>query len=161
MNEADRAYERALSFLENRDRTEREMLDKLKGAGFSEEDSLAALERLKDAGLVDDNSYAERYLAALIAKGHGRLRISAEMRRKGLKEELVRNTLEDGFSSEDEQAMAAAAARRCLEGMQGEDRTLSRKAAAKVNRRLVSLGFSYAVIGSAMRDLRTEKEDEC
>jgi len=157
MNEAERAYERALTFLEKRDRTEREVFDKLSGAGFSEEAAGAALKKLRDAGLVNDDDYAARYLDVLVLKGRGRLRISAEMRRKGLPEELVRNTMEDRFSAEDERGMAAEAARRMMDGIpEGTD---PRKAAAKVNRRLVSLGFPYEVIGDAMRKLRTEEED--
>ena len=157
MNEAERAYERALTFLEKRDRTEREVSDKLSGAGFSEEAVESALERLRDAGLVNDADYAARYLDALVLKGRGRLRISAEMRRKGLPEELVRNTLDDRFSAEDERETAAEAARRMTAGLP-ED-TDPRKSAAKVSRRLVSLGFSYDVIGYAMRRLRVEEDE--
>jgi len=157
MNEAERAYDRALTFLEKRDRTEREVFDKLSGAGFSEEAAETAVGKLREAGLVDDADYAARYLDVLVLKGRGRLRISAEMRRKGLPEELVRNTLEDRLTAEDEHAMAAEAAKRMMDGIPvGED---PRKAAAKVNRRLVSLGFTYDVIGDAMRKLRTEEEE--
>ena len=157
MSEAERAYERALTFLEKRDRTEREVLDKLCGAGYGEEAALAAIERLRDAGLVNDEDYAARYLMALIAKGRGRLRISSEMRRKGLSEELVRNTIEDGLSADDEREMAADAARRCLSGLPKDlDR---RKAAVKVNRKLAVLGFTWDVIGSAVREMRIETDD--
>ena len=158
MNEAERAYERALTFLEKRDRTEREVFLKLSAAGFSEEAAETVIEKLRDAGLVNDLDYAERYLEVLVLKGRGRLRISAEMRRKGLPEELVRNTLEDRLSTEDELVMAAEAAKRMMSGLT-ED-TDPRKAAAKVNRKLVSLGFSYGVIGEAMRRLRIEEEEE-
>ena len=160
MAEADRAYERALTFLERRDRTEREVLDKLRGSGFAEEAIASALERLREAGLIDDAGYARRYLEALIAKGRGRLRIAAEMRRKGLSDDLIRNTIEDGYTAEEERAIAAEAARRCIAEMPDEQGTASRKATAKVSRRLVSQGFSYEVIGSAMRRVRAEQDEE-
>ena len=158
MEEADRAYERALYFLEKRDRTEKEVLDKLSGAGYSEEAAGAALERLRDAGLVNDADYAARYLEALTAKGRGRLRIAAEMRRKGLPDGLVRNTLEDGLSTERELEMAVEAARRITAGLPEEED--KRKASAKLNRRLVSQGFSYETIGRAMREIRIERDYE-
>jgi len=158
MGEADKAYERSLSFLERRDRTEREMHGKLIGAGFSEDAVSETLERLKENGLVNDESYAERYLQALMAKGRGRLMIAREMRRKGLEEELVRNTIEDGLSAEDEFDMAKDAARRCLKGM-NEEKDI-RKKTAKVSRRLASLGFTWDVIGSAIRAVRIEEEDD-
>jgi len=158
MGESDRAYERALSFLEKRDRTEREVLDKLRLAGFSEESAEAALERLRGAGLVNDEDYAERYLQALTDKGRGRLRIASEMRRKGLAEELIRNTIEDGLSPAREQEMATEAARRCMSGLDaGAD---PKKTAGRVSRRLLSLGFSWDTIGSAMREIRIEAEEK-
>ena len=156
MHESDRAYERALTFLEKRDRTEREVHDKLTGSGFSEEEAQTALDRLRGAGLVNDEDYAERYLGALAAKGRGRLRISSEMRRKGLPEELVRNAIEDGLSPEDEREMAVSAARRCLAGMPEEGDP--RKAAAKVSRKLANLGFTWEVIGIAISDMRVEED---
>jgi len=158
MSESERAYERALSYLEKRDRTELEVSRKLAEAGFSETVIDSTLERLKEARLVDDEDYAARYLEALKAKGRGRLRISAEMRRKGLSEELVRNTLDDGLDREDEREMAVSKARRMMEEIpEGTD---PRKAAAKVNRRLASQGFTYEVIGDAMRRLRIEEEED-
>ena len=152
MSELDKAYERALTFLEKRDRTEKEVYDRLVKAGFSGGTALAAVDRLRGAGLVDDETYAARYLQALAAKGRGRLRIAEEMRRKGLPDGLVRNAVEDGLSPEDERERAAAAARRAWEAVpEGTD---GRKAFARVNRRLVTLGFSYDVIGRVMNDIR-------
>ena len=152
--EVDKAYERALWFLERRDRTEKEVSDKLSGLGFSEEVVSGTLDRLKEAGLVDDADYAVRYMEALTAKGRGRLRITSEMRRKGLPDELVRNTLDDGLLAEDERARAVEAARKAWAAVpEGTDQ---RKAAAKVNRKLVSLGFTYSTIGEAMAEIRRE-----
>lgn len=154
--ETGKAYERALWFLERRDRTEKEVSDKLSGLGFSEEAVNGALSRLRDAGLVNDADYALRYLEALKAKGRGRLRISSEMRRKGLPDGLVRNTLDDGLDAEGEKARALAAARKARAGIpEGGD---PRKAAAKVNRKLVSLGFAYSVIGEVMEEMRKEED---
>ena len=158
MGEADRAYDRALTFLEKRDRTEREVFVRLTEAGFSERTVTDTLEQLRDAGLVNDADYAVRYLEALVAKGRGRLRIKAEMRRKGLPEELVRETLEDGLSAEEERAMAKEAARRFWAEL--PEGINARKAEGKVSGRLVSRGFTYEDIGIALRGLRIENEDE-
>jgi len=158
MGEEDRAYEKALKYLEKRERTEREVYDKLTGAGFSEKASAQALERLRDAGYVNDQSYASRYMEALAKKGRGRLRITAEMRRKGLNSEMIRNTLEDEALASDETERAKEAARRALATIpEGMD---ERKAMAKVNRRLVTLGYTYSTIGEAMNSLRSSEEDE-
>lgn len=151
MSEAGKAYERALSFLEKRDRTESEVKDRLLKAGFSEEAAGEALERLREAGLVNDEDYAARYIDSLMAKGRGKLRIAAEMRKKGLSGELIRNTLEDRNPDADERARAlAAAGREWALIPEGADR---RKAAMKVSRKLVSLGYTYEAIGEVMSEL--------
>ena len=158
MDEAERAYEKALLYLERRDRTEREIHDRLTGAGFSAETVAGVLDRLKGAGLVNDEDYAARYLMALVAKGRGRLRIAEEMRRKGLPDMIVRNALEDGITDEDERARALAAARQAWAGIpEGMD---GRKAAARVSRRLATLGFSYEVIGSVIYKARLMEQPE-
>ena len=162
VGEADRAYERALVFLDRRDLTEREVCVKLAKAGFSDEAVAEAVLSLKDAGLVDDEKYAVRYMEVLAAKGRGRLRIAAEMRQKGLPEELVRYTLEDGRLEDGERARAMEMARRVwAEIPEGMD---LRKAMLKVNRRLATLGYSYDVIGEVVSKLkraeRAEKDED-
>ena len=155
MGEADKAYERALRFLEKRDRTEKEVTDKLTDAGFSETAVTKTVNRLREDGYVNDEAYAVRYLDALENKGRGRIRIASEMRRKGLGEDLVRNTLEDNVSSADEKERAREAAKRAFG--QIADKTDMRKVKAKVNRRLVTLGYSYNVIGEVINQLGNEE----
>jgi len=158
MGEADRAYERALSYLEKRDRTEKEVSDKLTGAGFSEVVVEKTLSRLRDAGYVNDEDYAARYMEALAGKGRGKLRIAAEMRRKGLEGELVKNTLEDGALALDEAERAKNEAKRAWDKI--PDKSDQRKAMAKVNRKLAALGYSYSVIGEAMGWLRSGADED-
>ena len=159
MGEADRAYGCALNYLEKRDRTEKEISDKLTGIGFSESVVLQTLDRLKEAGLVNDQDYAVRYMEVLAGKGRGRLRIMSEMRRKGLDEELVKNTLEDEELASDELARAREQAKKTWDAI--SDKSDIRKALAKVNRKLVMLGYSYDIIGEVVSGLRNATgEDE-
>jgi len=158
MGESDRAYEQALKYLERQERTELEVYNKLTGAGFPEESVTQALERLRDAGYVNDQSYAARYMEALAKKGRGRLRIIEEMRRKGLDSDMIRNTLEDEALAADETERAKDAARKALDTIpEGTD---SLKAMAKVNRRLRTLGYEYGTIGEAMNALRSRDDNE-
>ena len=159
--EAEQALEKALTFLERRDRTEAEVREKLAKAGFGAEAADAALAKLIEIGYVNDADYAARYAEALAQKGRGRLRIREEMRRKGLPEELARNTLEDGYSREREAETALAEARKAFSELPPELlHTQPRKAAEKVSRRLVSRGFPYEVIGEVMGKIRSEQSDE-
>ena len=158
MGEADKAYGRALNYLEKRDRTEKEISEKLAGGGFSESVIALTLTRLREAGYVNDKDYAVRYMEALTRKGRGKLRISAEMRRKGLPDELVKNTLEDEGLASGELERAKEEARKAWGSIL--DKTDKRKAMAKVNRRLVTLGYTYDVIGEAVYALKDTDDDD-
>ena len=155
--EAERALERALTFLEQRDRTEAEVRERLAKAGFGEDAREAALAKLKELGYVDDEDYAVRYVEALIAKGRGSLRVREELRRKGIPEALARNAVEDGCDREREAETALEAARKAFSELPRElIEKEPRKAAEKVSRRLVSRGFPYEIIGEVMERIRSD-----
>ena len=159
--EADRALDKALTFLERRDRTEAEVRERLAKAGFGADAVDAALAKLIELGFVNDADYATRYIEALARKGRGRLRIREELRRKGLPEELARNALEDGYGRAQEEETALVEARKAYSELPPElIRTEPRKAAEKVSRRLVSRGFPYEIIGEVMERIRNEQGDE-
>ena len=158
MGEADRAYGLALNYLEKRDRTEKEVSEKLTRAGFSESVIMQTLDLLKEAGFVDDRDYAIRYMEVLAGKGRGRLRIMSEMRRKGLGEELVKNTIEDEELASDELERAKGQAKKAWNAI--SDKSDIRKALAKVNRKLVMLGYSYDVIGEVINGLRNASDED-
>lgn len=165
-DEAGRAYEKSLTFLERRSRTESEVSERLSRAGFSEEVIMETLERLRSAGLVDDKDYAERYMEALHAKGRGQRRIADEMRLKGLPDDIIRSCIDEGITREGEIAAASEIAVRLFEqlgvrepdrdGMETDEWDIMQKKMQKINRKLVSLGYPYSVIGEVMTKLRNE-----
>ena len=164
--ETGKAFEKALTFLERRSRTESEVRERLGRAGFKEDVIAETLDRLRDAGLVDDEDYAERYLETLKAKGRGQRRIADEMRRKGLPEDIVRNRVEQDITREDEMTAASEIAERMLEQLGGrpscsaeepaDDWETMQKKMQKINRKLVSLGYPYEIVGDVMSKLRSK-----
>lgn len=165
-DESERAYEKALTFLERKSRTGVEVRERLDRAGFTDDVIRETLDRLRSVGLVDDEDYAERYLEALRAKGRGRLRIADEMRRKGLPDDIVRVRIEEDITREDEMASASEIAEKLFDQLGGRDTDGDvseadrweemQKKLQKINRKLVSLGYPYGVIGEVMTKLRNE-----
>ena len=160
-DESERAYEKALTFLERKSRTEAEVRERLDRSGFAEDVITEALDRLRNVGLVDDEDYAERYLEALRAKGRGQRRIADEMRRKGLPDDIVRVRIEESITREDEITSASEIAEKLFEQLGGYDTEADeweamQKKLQKINRKLVSLGYPYGVIGEVMTKLRNE-----
>ena len=160
-DESERAYEKALTFLERKSRTEAEVHERLDRSGFAEDVITETLDRLRNVGLVDDEDYAERYLEALRAKGRGQRRVADEMRRKGLPDDIVRVCIEENINRVDEIKSATEIAEKLFEQLGGHDTEADeweamQKKLQKINRKLVSLGYPYGVIGEVMTKLRNE-----
>src|SRR5512137_2089476 len=65
----ERAYLYALRLLNARDYTEARLREKLRGRGFDETDSQAALERMLAEGWMNDRRFAERFAESALASG--------------------------------------------------------------------------------------------
>ena len=89
----------ALRLIEFRDRTEKEIRDKLSEKGYDENQIDDEIEFLKSYGYINDLRYAERFtLDAINLKKWGKIRIRTELLRKGIDRGTVDNVIEDSFS---------------------------------------------------------------
>jgi len=85
-----KAYGLALRFLGVRLRSRRELLDYLDRKGCEREESEAALERLEGLGLVDDERFADAWIADRQAvRPRSKLRLGQELAAKGIAREVV------------------------------------------------------------------------
>lgn len=90
-----RAKEKALYLLEYRSRTRKEIYDKLIPL-YGEDAADAAVERLEQLGLIDDESYARDYARSLIEVKHfSRERAGYELMKKGIDRELADEILDE------------------------------------------------------------------
>lgn len=152
--ECQRALERAMRALAARAHTEKELVDKLSRAGYSQEAIAFVMEKLTQYALVDDGAFAEGWVRARAKRGMGPYRLMQELRRKG----VAREEAEQAVSSLDEEdtlaAAAAFAAKRLGQG-DPDDRRRTLQA-------LVRRGFGYdmarAAIDRALRE-RTDAPD--
>ncbi len=89
----------ALRLIEFRDRTEKELRDKLKEKGYEENSIEDEIEFLKNYGYINDKRFAEHFTHdAVNLKKWGKIRIRMELTRKGVDREIIDNTIEDVFS---------------------------------------------------------------
>jgi len=132
-------YERALHYLSFRPRSAQEVAQYLKGKGLDEEDAAAVLERLQQAGLVDDAAFAQFWVNSREnARPKGAWALRAELRQKGIADKHIAEAVADI----DEQASALRAAERKAQQLAGLDEgTYRRRLTAFLMRR----GFGYAV----------------
>ncbi len=91
----NRAKEKALYLIEYRNRTKKELSDKLIPL-FGESASTLAIERLEELGLINDESYAREYAEILLnKKGFSRQRALFEMMKKGIDKDIAEEILDE------------------------------------------------------------------
>ena len=102
---------RALDLLARREHSVRELRDKLSSKLAGDADAIeAVLEALVAEGLLSDRRFAEDFIRAHRERGQGPLRITAELRQRGVADALVDELLDIGDAAW--QAVARGARRK-------------------------------------------------
>jgi regulatory protein len=102
-------HERALRLLAVRPRSRRELGSRLRLAGFEAGEISSELDRLEEAGLIDDEAFA-RELADhhLKVRGSGRRAVVGALASKGVSRETIEETLAGLEGDESERALEVA-----------------------------------------------------
>jgi len=142
------AFSAALQYVSFKQRTEKEVRDKLRQKGIDEAASEIALEKLRDYGYVNDEDYAGLYAEELNAK-YGRRMIRQKMRLKGLDDEVIAQALE---GLQGETPIIAQLERYETRFLNDEPK----KREQKIMRALMAKGFEYEEIRQAMSEMGEE-----
>jgi len=95
-----KCFQVALYYLNRRDRTQKELTQKLSDRGFDQETALKTIKKLKNLNFVDDERFARNFVkSSFNFKPKGRRRLMFELKRKGLDEELVERVLQDEWTN--------------------------------------------------------------
>jgi regulatory protein len=149
MSPAAEAQRICLKLLTTRPRSRVELADALCRRGIPEEVGDAVLDRLGEVGLVNDAAFAE---SAVYSSHHhhglGRRALSAELRRKGVPEEIVCEAVAT-VGLEDEERRARELVRRKLRSSTVRDPSaLARRLTAMLARK----GYSEGLVLRVVRD---------
>ena len=142
---------RALRILGSRMLSRRELMNKLKEKGETEEDAEAAVDFLESMGFIDAAESAAALVRHYSKRGYGPARVKDELYRRGVPKELWEAAMEE--LPEDTEAIDALIDRRL--------RDLSDvREVKRVTDMLLRRGYSYEQVKSAMlrRDIREELE---
>ena len=145
------AMGRALNLLGYRARSEAEIKDRLGRYGYAGETIEAVVGRLEELGYLDDAEFA-RLKAREKARRYGPRRVSVELRKSGVGEELAREVVEEEFAGRSEVGEARSAAARRYNG-RGSDAE-----ARRVYGFLVRRGYSAEVCAQVAREYREPPE---
>jgi regulatory protein len=94
--DAQAALTAATALLARRDFPSAELREKLRAKAFDEETASAVIANLRLQGVLNDERYAQNYVAYQAGRGQGPIRIAAELRRRGLAAEIVDGALAGG-----------------------------------------------------------------
>lgn len=145
------AIEKAMALLLFKDRTRQELAEKLKKAGFSEEEVEAAIEYVDGYGYLDDFRYASIYISY-----HKDRKSSKELKykllEKGVAADLIDMALEEEYDSSDNALDALL--RKRLKGK--EISSITREEKDKHIAYLARKGFSFGEIQKAIERFENE-----
>jgi regulatory protein len=92
----DAVREAAIALLARRDFASGELREKLRSRGYDPAITAAVVADLTGERVLDDARYAENYVAYHAGRGHGPVRIAADLRAFGLPSELINTALAAG-----------------------------------------------------------------
>ena len=139
------------------DNTEKNLRDKLTRKGFNEEAIDAAVNKMKEAGLINDARLMQsvsEYLAD--KKLYGRARIKLELQKKGFDKQLIGENFNECVSNVDfkENCLKLVHKKRLV------DKIKDSKTARAVTAALARYGYGYAEIKYAYTRLLEENEED-
>lgn len=97
-----KAKDKALTYLSTRSYGSMELFEKL-AAKFDEHSAAAAVARMNELGLLDDESFARRKAAALKERNKSRREAARQLAEKGLEKDLIETVLEEVYREGDEE----------------------------------------------------------
>jgi regulatory protein len=155
----DDNYRKALQYafllLRYRDRSEREIFERLTKKGFTEEAGRKAGSYLKEKGFINDARYAENLKRIAVEHKYlGRRGVIHYLLLKGIPDEIV-----EGISGTDEEYLGAAEklVEKQMRQLKGLDNSIIRK---RLWGALLRKGFSSDIIKKALRAYFSDDEDE-
>ena len=151
-DEQARAYEFALDFLSYRPRSQAEVAQRLAEKEFAEQTIELVLQRLSQAGLIDDSAFAQYWVDNRTQfKPRGGRALRHELRRKGIADQVVDDLLQE---IDEVEAARRAVSPRLDRWRQLDRATFRRKLTSFLQRR----GFDYEVIAQVWEQMQSAGE---
>jgi len=147
-DDVDAAEAVALRILGGASQSAAALQQRLVRRGYSARAAAEAVDRCRVLGYVDDGALAESVAGRHRRAGHGRMRILADLRQRGISEQALSDTVVE--LEIDEEAAARAAADVLLDRAERRD-SLDERALRRVAAALQRRGFSGGVVRRAIR----------
>lgn len=151
-SEEKRSFEKAISLIEKKMNTKKELKDKLLKRGFSEDCIKSTINRLEEYHYIDDDLYAKLFIEQ--NPNLSKKMISNKLIQKGINKEIIEKNLLC-IDNETEYENCMALAKKFLKTSKIENFNDKQKFMAKLVRR----GFSFDIIKKVMSNLNYEIDE--
>ncbi|MCR5161464.1 MAG: recombination regulator RecX [Lachnospiraceae bacterium] len=139
-----RAVSRCMHILGRQDKTEKQIIDKLRGEEYPEETAIQAAERMKELRFLDDLRYCSMYIEGRkLTKSAGEM--TRDLLAKGVSEDVIRQALEEADMPGNGELI-----RRWAEKKRFDAETASEDEKRKFFQFLMRKGFNYGDIKRAL-----------
>lgn len=154
--ELQKAKKYVYTILSKRMYSSKEISDKLKRQGYTDDIIKDVICKMESYGYINDESFAEEWVQSrLDSKPKGRLVIKRELVDKGIEEDTIENILNKTLSETVQYDLALDLARRKIKTYRDDDAmSTKRKLYAFLSRR----GFGYDIIKSVMDEVMKERK---
>lgn len=147
------AMDKAISLLSMRARTEKEIVEALQRNTYPQPTIARVMERLSEAGYINDSDFAVQFSNARLSRGMGARRIRMELRQKGVEQATIDQTL-DTLAPTDIEQSALAMAKKAARGKDLTNRVDRQKILAALARR----GYDFSIAKQALEALIQQEE---
>ena len=142
------AKDRALEFLRYHSRSVNELKKKLRGLRVKNDVIDEVIDDLKRVGLINDEEYALRFARNYIArKPAGELLLRIELKKKGIENEIIDETVEKIYSEFDKRELIQKLITKKRFNVRSDDR----KEKKRIYDYLLRRGFDWGSIGEVMK----------
>lgn len=150
----------ALRFLARRQRTEKEVRDKLRDREFADEEIQKTVENLRELGFLNDEEFARSYIRhQLTLRPKGKLVLKQKLLLLGIQRELADAAVNEAFQETDQTDVALQAAQKFIKKSakrKDDPRKERQKLAAFLTRR----GFSWDIVSSITKKIMAPETSE-
>ena len=144
-------FNRALNLLSKTMKSEKMLKDFLKEKKYPHSCIQKAIEKLKDYGYINDESYAENFIS-FASNSKSKKKIKYDLLSKGIDSNIIERLLQENFNEEDEEVLCKKLAEKFL-----KNKEININTKQKFFNRLAGKGFGFQMIAKVWEEVSNDR----
>ncbi len=145
-------FNRSLGVLEKSMKSEKMLRDYLREKGYPKSCIDRAMDKLKEYGYINDESFAENFIRSYSAVKSKR-KMKYDLLSKGINEEIIEEKLATLIDEDEEKELTLSLAKKYLKGKEFDSKTRQ-----KFYNHMLGKGFDFSLIGWAWEEVQNGRD---